>query len=114
VAAVLALVDHPRIGANWDYQHTTRIAHATPDEAFAALNGRIRHVHFHDGTMAADKLEWRPIGQGAYDHERVLQLLCGARYSGFLSGEWIGWEPAEVHLPRELAAIRDIEASACP
>jgi len=113
VAAALALVDHPRIGANWDYQHTTRIAHATPDQAFEALRGRILHVHFHDGTLAADKLEWRPIGQGAYDHARVLHLLCRAKYSGFLSGEWIGWEPAEVHLPRELAAIKEFEFSAC-
>ena len=113
VAAALALVDHPRIGANWDYQHTTRIAHATPDAAFEALRGRIRHVHFHDGTLAADKLEWRPIGQGAYDHARVLHLLCRANYTGFLSGEWIGWEPAEVHLPREVAAIKAIEVSVC-
>jgi hypothetical protein len=28
-----------------------------------------------------------------------------------LSGEWINWEPYEVHLPRELAAMHELEAS---
>ena len=28
---------------------------------------------------------------------------------GYLSGEWIGWEPYAVHLPRELAAMRAYE-----
>jgi sugar phosphate isomerase/epimerase len=81
------------------------------DEAFGALKPFIRHVHFHDGTMDADKLVFLPVGQGAYDHKRVLQLLRGMNYSGFISGEWINWEPPEVHLPRELNAIRAIEAT---
>jgi sugar phosphate isomerase/epimerase len=110
VAAILAQVNHPRIGANWDYQHSTRVAKTSVDEAFTALRPFIRHVHFHDGTMDADKLVFLPVGQGAYDHKRVLQLLRSMNYGGYLSGEWINWEPAEVHLPRELAAMRALEA----
>jgi sugar phosphate isomerase/epimerase len=110
VAAVLREVDHPCIGANWDYQHSTRVAKASVAEAFAALQPFIKHVHFHDGTMAADKLEFLPVGKGAYDHAGVLSLLHGIGYAGFLSGEWINWEPAEVHLPRELAAMKALEA----
>ncbi len=109
VASILAKVAHPRIGANWDYQHSTRVAKTSVADAFATLKPYIRHVHFHDGTMDADKLVFLPVGQGAYDHAGVLQLLHGAGYSGFISGEWINWEPADIHLPRELAAMKAFE-----
>lgn len=118
VAEILWRVSHPNLMCNWDYQHTSRVAKVSVDEAFGAVKPFIRHVHFHDGTMDADKLVFLPIGQGAYDHKRVLQLLRGMNYDGFISGEWISnfWaDPAdnapEVHLPRELAAIKAIEAT---
>jgi sugar phosphate isomerase/epimerase len=110
VAGVLRQVNHPRIGANWDYQHSTRVAKSSVADAFAVLRPFVKHVHFHDGTMSADKLEFLPVGKGAYDHAGVLRLLHSMGYSGFLSGEWINWEPAEVHLPRELAAMKAMEA----
>lgn len=110
VAAIVQQVNHPRIGVNWDYQHTTRVAKATADEAFAMLRPHIKHMHFHDGTLDADKLVFLPVGQGAYDHTRVLHLLRSIHYDGYLSGEWINWEPADVHLPRELAAMKAMEA----
>jgi sugar phosphate isomerase/epimerase len=109
VLAVVGQVNHPYAGVNWDYMHTLRIAKTTLDETFAAIGPYIRHVHFHDGSLAADKLEFLPIGQGAYDHQRVLALLRSVDYDGWLSGEWINWEPAETHLPRELQAIKQIE-----
>jgi len=58
-----------------------------------------------------DQLVFLPIGSGDFPQRRVLQLLLDAGYDGYLSGEWINWEPYEVHLPRELAAMREIEAS---
>lgn len=109
VLAVMSRVNHPNVGVNWDYMHTLRIAKTSVDEAFAALAPHIRHVHFHDGSLAADNLEFLPIGQGEYDHRRVLELLCSVDYEGYLSGEWINWEPPETHLPRELRAIKQIE-----
>jgi len=110
VATILQRVNHPNIGANWDYQHTTRVAKVSVDEAFAALRFHIKHVHFHDGTLDADKLVFLPIGQGDYDNRRVIELLLQANYDGFLSGEWINWEPYDQHLPREIAAMRALEA----
>ena len=62
-----------------------------------------------DGGQADGKLELRPIGEGIIDHKRAAQILKEANYSGYLSGEWIGWEPYEVHLPRELAKMKEIE-----
>lgn len=110
VAAVLRRVDSRAVGANWDYQHTIRVAKTSVDQAFGVLEPWIKHVHFHDGADLADKLVFLPIGSGDFPQRRVLQLLVGAGYDGYLSGEWIDWEPYEVHLPRELAAIREIEA----
>jgi hypothetical protein len=38
--------------------------------------------------------------------------LRADHYAGFLSGEWIEWQPAELHLPRELAAMKSYEDNA--
>ena len=111
VAEVLWRVSHPNLQCNWDYQHTTRVAKVSVDEAFGALKPFIKHVHFHDGSLDADKLVFLPVGQGHYDHKRVLQLLRSMNYTGFISGEWINWEPPEMHLPREVAAMKQIEAA---
>ncbi len=109
VAAILQQVNQPQIGANWDYQHTTRVAKLSIAQAFSLLQPYIKHVHFHDGTERADKLEFLPVGHGIYDHRAVLHALSSIGYTGFLSGEWIDWEPADVHLPRELAAMKAME-----
>ena len=81
----------------------------TMDDAFAALRPYIRHVHIHDGIQT-DKLTMVPIGSGHIDHGRALELLKTINYDGYLSGEWIGWEPADVHLPRELGLMKALEA----
>jgi sugar phosphate isomerase/epimerase len=112
VAAVMKAVNHPFVAVNWDIMHPVRVAGATMDQAFETLRPWIRHVHFHDGVTEAGKLLMRPIGTGAIDHFRAVQLLKTMPYPDFLSGEWIGWEPPEIHLPRELAAMRAYEARA--
>lgn len=111
VAEVLTRVNHPAVAINWDYQHTTRVAKTTVDEAFSLLQPWIEHVHFHDGEKRDDALVFLPIGKGQYDNRRVVELLLNAGYEGYLSGEWINWEPYEIHLPRELAAMKQIEAA---
>jgi sugar phosphate isomerase/epimerase len=112
VAEVLRRVASPAVAVNWDYQHTTRIAGTTVDQAFATLQPWIKHVHFHDGVNRADKLIFLPVGAGDYDNRRVIELLLGAGYAGYLSGEWIDWEPYDLHLPRELAAMQALEQAA--
>ena len=112
LAAALKRVYHPAAAANWDIMHPVRHASRTMDEAFEALRPWIRHVHLHDGILgkpAKGEGLLRPIGEGAIDHRRALELLAGADYAGYLSGEWIGgknWDPWEVHLPRELATLK--------
>ena len=110
VAEVMRRVDRPSVAVNWDIMHPVRVAKATMDRAFETLRPWIRHVHFHDGAETGEKLQLMPIGEGMVDHRRAVQLLKGGGYDGWLSGEWIGWEPAEVHLPRELATMKGYEA----
>jgi len=108
VAAVLEKVNHPNVAANWDIMHPVRTKEATIDESFAALRAWIRHLHVHDGK-GERKLTLAPIGEGIIDHRRALELLEMIDYDGYISGEWIKWEPHEAHLPRELATLKRYE-----
>ena len=105
VAAVLERVNHPAIAANWDIMHPIKRGGATMDSAFETLKPWIRHLHIHDGTDAG----LVPIGTGDIDHRRAVELLKTIDFNGFLSGEWINWEPYDIHLPRELAAMKGYE-----
>lgn len=109
VAEVLKRVNHPAIAANWDIMHPVRAGGATMNGAFQTLKPWIRHIHFHDGIDLEGKLQFVPVGDGIVDHQQAVRLLQSLPYDGFLSGEWIGWEPWDVHLPRELAAMKAYE-----
>lgn len=106
VAELMRRVHHPAIAVNWDIMHPGRAPGATVDEAFALLRPWIRHVHFHDGIERDGRIAYAALGSGQVDTRRAVELLEDAGYDGYLSGEWIGWEPAEQHLPRELKAIK--------
>ncbi|NLS77878.1 MAG: sugar phosphate isomerase/epimerase [Chloroflexi bacterium] len=109
LAAVLKQVNHPAIAINWDIMHPVRVAGATMDSAFEAIKPWIGHVHLHDGAKDGTTA-LAPIGEGAIDHKRAVELLLSLPYRGFLSGEWIKWaDPYEVHLPRELATMKSYE-----
>lgn len=113
VREVMEKVNHPGVAVNWDIMHPVRVEGKSMEESYKALAPWIRHVHFHDGQIASDgKPTLVPIGEGAIDHQAAVNLLKKGGYTEFLSGEWIGWEPYEKHLPRELARIKSYEASA--
>ena len=110
VAEVLKRVNHPNIAANWDIMHPVRTKNATMEEAFEAVKPFIKHVHFHDGvTDNEDKLTMVDIGKGQIDHKMAVKLLKSINYSGYLSGEWIKWEAADIHLPREIKIMKEYE-----
>jgi sugar phosphate isomerase/epimerase len=108
VAAVVEQVNQPAVAVNWDAMHPVRTGHATMDGAFETLKPWIRHLHVHDG-VGGESLELVPMGQGDYDHRRVIELLMSIDFDGYISGEWIDWEPYDVHLPRELATLKRYE-----
>jgi sugar phosphate isomerase/epimerase len=110
VVAVMQAVDHPAIGVNWDVMHPVRNHLATMEESYRQLAPWIKHVHIHDGMADPVNLAFRAFGEGEYDLETVFRSLRADGYDGYLSGEWINWEPAEVHLPREINRMRTFEA----
>ncbi len=107
VAEVLTRVNHPAIGVNWDVLHPVRMGFATIEESFETLKPWIRHLHIHDGKKGGQSIV--PIGTGDIDHKRTIELLQGISFDGYLSGEWINWEPYKIHLPRELAILKEYE-----
>ena len=109
VALVMTRVNHAAIGVNWDIMHPVRVAKTNMDDAFETLKPWIRHLHVHDGVDGEEGLVLKPIGDGIVDHPRALELLLALGYEGFISGEWIKWEPYETHLPRELATLKQYE-----
>jgi sugar phosphate isomerase/epimerase len=109
MVAVMQTVDHPAIGVNWDVMHPVRYHLATMEESYRQLAPWIKHVHIHDGMADPDNLAFRAFGEGEYDLETVFRSLAAANYQGYLSGEWINWEPAEIHLPREIRDMRAFE-----
>lgn len=108
VVAIMQQVDSPAVAVNWDIMHPVRACGFTMEEAFTILQPWVQHVHIHDGLRTLDELKMLPIGQGDIDHEEALALLQKDGYTGYLSGEWINWEPHLIHLPRELAAVHAI------
>ena len=109
VAAVMAQVDHPAIGVNWDAAHPVNREGWTLVDSYSTLRRWIRHAHVHDLLVGSERLDYTAFGTGDIDHKQVLALLRSAGYDGFLSGEWINWEPPDVHLPREIATLRGYE-----
>ena len=102
VAEVMHRVAHPAIAVNWDILHPVRARCATVAQSFTTLSPWIRHLHVHDWANDA----FAPIGTGIVDHRTGIALLSQSGYAGALSGEWIGWESYEIHLPRELVTLR--------
>ena len=110
VAAVLRQVAHPAIAANWDIMHPVKTCNISIERSFEILKEWIKHVHFHDGKFDENqKFGLTPVGQGMINHALAVKLLKNSEYSGFMSGEWIDWEPYEIHLPRELDTMRGYE-----
>lgn len=111
LAEVIKQVNHSAIAVNWDIMHPVLTGGSTMDQAFQILKPWIKHVHFHDGlkNVISVAVGLAPIGDGIIDHRRAIELLKSISYDGYLSGEWINWEPYEIHLPRELATMKRYE-----
>ncbi len=106
VADIMKAVDKPSIAVNWDIMHPALRAGYSMQDAYDALKQWIKHVHVHDGRITGGKLTLLPVGEGDVDHKNALALLKESGYAGYISGEWINWEPYDVHLPRELKTMK--------
>lgn len=112
VIAVMENVDHPAIRVNWDVLHPLRVCGMDAHEAYDLLKPWIAHTHIHDSTFDPANVgafDYVEMGAGLVNHRPVIALLQEDGYDGYLSGEWINWEPYDVHLPREIVRLKAYE-----
>jgi sugar phosphate isomerase/epimerase len=109
VARLLAQVDHPNVGAIWDWM-LCFLQGEHPD-AGQTLTGRVFSVHMKDGYKTATGWQPTPFGEGTAPLASVFDGLQHLGYDGWLTVEWEKkWhpdiDPPEVALPREREALR--------
>ena len=110
VARVMEAVNQNSVRVNWDVLHPVRAEGIDLQAAFKMLKPWIAHVHMHDAEITPGGIAYAPMGTAAIDHRIVLKALHGIGYSGYLSGEWIGFSPWQEHLPFEISQLRTYEA----
>ena len=109
VAKVMEAVNQDSVRVNWDVLHPVRSEGLDLLASFEMLKVWIAHVHIHDAELGQGRITYAPMGTGAIDHRTVLKALHGIGYSGYLSGEWIGFSPWHEHLPFEISQLRAYE-----
>ncbi len=109
--AILDGVGSPAVGMCWDVANSFFVEPLAT--TFAAIRGRIVHVHFKDAAREDGKVHSKLPGTGQVDLRQALRLLRGDGYAGYLSFEWEKkWEPAlaepEVAFPHYVACVNDL------
>jgi sugar phosphate isomerase/epimerase len=110
VAAVLAQVASPNVGALWDTHHPYRMGE-TATQTMALLGDRLRHVHIKDARRRGDGWELVLLGEGEVPVAEALAAMHAGGYDGWYCVEWEKkWHPEipppEVALPQHLAVLR--------
>jgi sugar phosphate isomerase/epimerase len=112
VAAVLAQVPNPHIGAVWDVHHPFRMGE-TIDQTWDFLEHRLKHVHMKDAVRRADG-SWQLVllGEGEVPCHEIVRLLYRNGYTGYITAEWEKkWHPEieepETALPQHAQVLRE-------
>jgi fatty-acyl-CoA synthase len=110
VDELLRRVEHARLGALWDIDHTNRMGES-PLEVVRVLGDRIVHVHVDDARRVDDGWELVLLGEGDVPWRESMSELRAAGYEGWVSVEWEKrWHPElaepEVALPQHAALLR--------
>ncbi len=97
---VVRAVNHPAVGILYD-QPNLMVCKAEPvEEAFPPQAPYIRHVHVKDYALVHGRKVAAVLGTGLVPWPRILPLLHGAGYGGFLTLEYeMRWFPTEIPSP---------------
>ena len=102
--------DHPQAAICWDIMHPFRVGE-TIQQAYDTVRDYVRHCHVHDGIPAEgggpEGWSLAKMGAGQIPHDEAMRLLAGIGFEGAMSGEWIGWLPAEDILPHDARVLRE-------
>ena len=111
VAAVMAQVDSPAVGAVWDVHHPFRMGEDI-ETTWRVLGPRVKHVHVKDARRRADG-SWQLVllGEGEVPCRAVVELLHREGYRGYIAAEWEKkWHPEieapEIALPQHAEVLR--------
>ena len=86
-AKIVRGANHPAAKINYDVMHPYRYGE-TLAETFAALEGLVRHTHFHDSVASANEVTITRFGAGQLPLVEMLSWLKLQGFTGYLSGEW--------------------------
>lgn len=94
VAAALASVDSPWVGAVWDVHHPFRMGESIED-TWRFIGPHVKHVHVKDARLLPSG-EWQLVlmGEGEVPCRDILSLLHREGYEGYICAEWEKkWHP---------------------
>jgi sugar phosphate isomerase/epimerase len=88
LAALTDAVSHPRVGALWDPGNVVFGSGERPfPDGYAALRGKIVHMHLKDARRVGGKPEAVAFGAGEVDYEGQFRALRADGYAGWMSVE---------------------------
>jgi sugar phosphate isomerase/epimerase len=85
-AAIVAAVDHPALGINWDPGNAIETGEVPYPDGYEAIRSLVRHVHFKDAVRQPDG-GYRYAVEGDIDWAGQIQALRDDGYDGFISVE---------------------------
>ena len=118
LAATLAAVNHPAVGALWDVHHPFRFFGEVPQTSYTNLKPYVKHIHVKDSVGQEDgTVSYRLFGYGDVPFQAVFTCLQQGGYDGFISLEWTkrndpGLEDAGIVFPQFIRAVRSLWALA--
>jgi len=84
---ILAQIDHPGVGINYDPGNVVYYTGAVPEEDIELALPHLGHVHLKDQRGGKGKTDFPPLGDGDIDIPRILRTLAGAGFDGPVSME---------------------------
>ncbi len=86
-ARILAEIDHPNVGINYDPGNVIYYTGAVPEDDIEIALPHLGHVHLKDSRGGQGKADFPPLGEGDVDIPRILRTLRAAGYDGPVSME---------------------------
>jgi sugar phosphate isomerase/epimerase len=103
VARLVAEVNHPAVGSNWDPGNDAFSGQSTGPQSYPLVAPHLRHVHVKDYLPGQHQVV--DLGEGGADWRWILAQLKQAGYSGFLILEPHG-RPQLTSTQRAVLALR--------
>ncbi len=77
------------LGVLWDVHHPFRYFNEDITETYERLKPYICYLHTKDSVLEGGQLVYKLMGQGDIPNEKLIELLCGEGYEGYISLEWV-------------------------